>query len=338
MIEQVNNAVKFLAFFVASKVGKTGLADVTVDVYDPAGSLVANGAAASEIGGGLYSYELAANQVSAVGEYPAVFKTADATVDAQHVPSLWVVGRAGLENLDVGINTRLATADFDLSPVTDALGNTEANLTVVIGSAESNLSTVVGSTEANLVVVIGSTEANLAVVIANTEANLALTITDPLDNLVPGAYAAGTAGAALGRIGVAEITAQVPAGSSGLIELMRGDDYLLASGRHIIFTGDSWPDLTSADPIEMTIRRRREAFGTGSDGVLVNVEDVANSRVVGVGNQTVVFELTSTDTAALLPGEATGKYDIQATFTVGNTSEIITLATGIINVTEDQTR
>jgi hypothetical protein len=264
MIEQINNSVKFLAFFTATKTGKTGLADVTVDVYNPAGSEIVTGGTATELGDGLYTYVLAANLVTTVGEYPAVFKTADATVDQKHIPSLWVVGRAGVEYL--------------VAP------------------------------------------------------------TDPLDSPVPGDYASGTAGAALGRVGTAEITASVPAGSSGTLEFMRGDDYLLASGRHFTFTGDSWPDLTSADPIEMTIRRRREAFGTGSDGILLNVEDVANSRIAGIGVQTIVFELTSTDTRNLLPGTGTGKYDIQATFTVGNTSEIITLATGVVNVTEDQTR
>ena len=270
MIEQVNNSVKFLAFFTATKTGKTGLADVTVDVYNPAGSEIVTAGSAAEVGDGLYSYVLAANLVTTVGEYPAVFKTADATVDQKHLPALWVVGRAGVEYLDASIAAAVAA--------------------------------------------------------------------DPLENVVPGSYTGGTAGAALGRIGTAEITAQVPAGSGGTLEFMRGDDYLFDSGRHVVFTGDSWPDLTNADPIEMTIRRRREAFGTGSDGVLVNVEDMANSRVSGVGTQILMFELLSLDTVSLLPGVATGKYDIQATFTVGNTSEIITLATGLVNVSEDQTR
>lgn len=76
-------AYNFFAFYTASKQGKTGLT-VTVDVYGPAGA-EATGAAATEVGGGLYSY---AHTDATDGDYTAVFKTADATVDAQHVPAL----------------------------------------------------------------------------------------------------------------------------------------------------------------------------------------------------------------------------------------------------------
>jgi hypothetical protein len=85
----------------------------------------------------------------------------------------------------------------------------------------------------------------------------------------------------------------------------------------------------------MTVRRRAEAFGTGSDGVLFAVTDKVASRVVGVGTQTVVFELPAASTAALLPGTATGKYDVQAVLSSGS---VITLVTGLVDVTEDQTR
>ena len=99
MIEQTNNALKFRAFYVASKVGKTGLT-VTVDVYNPADTRIVTAAAATEIGGGLYGYSLASGSVTAEGEYIAIFKTADSTVDAQHMAAVWVVGRAGIELLD----------------------------------------------------------------------------------------------------------------------------------------------------------------------------------------------------------------------------------------------
>jgi len=117
MLEQVSTSVKFLAFFTASKTGKTGLT-VTVDLYDPSGSQIVTGGSATAIGGGLYSYVLSTNN-SAEGEYAAIFKTTDSTVDAQHIPSLWVLGRAGVENLDAAVSSR--------STLTAAQVNTEAD-------------------------------------------------------------------------------------------------------------------------------------------------------------------------------------------------------------------
>ncbi len=110
MLEQVSTSVKFLAFFTASKQGKTGLT-VTVDIYDPSGSQIVTGGSATAIGGGLYSYVLSTSN-SSEGEYAAIFKTSDSTVDSQHIPSLWVLGRAGVENLDTATSSRLAGASY----------------------------------------------------------------------------------------------------------------------------------------------------------------------------------------------------------------------------------
>jgi len=110
MLEQVSTSVKFLAFFTASKQGKTGLT-VTIDIYAPSGSQIVTGGSATAIGGGLYSYVLSTSN-TAEGEYAAVFKTSDSTVDSQHIPSLWVLGRAGVENLDAATSTRLASSGY----------------------------------------------------------------------------------------------------------------------------------------------------------------------------------------------------------------------------------
>lgn len=117
MIEQTSTSVKFLAFFTASKQGKTGLT-VTIDLYDPTGTQIVTDGSATAIGGGLYAYTLSTNN-SAEGEYAAIFKTTDSTVDAQHIPSLWVLGRAGVENLDASVSSR--------STLTAAQVNTEAD-------------------------------------------------------------------------------------------------------------------------------------------------------------------------------------------------------------------
>lgn len=116
MIEQVGVGIAFYAFFEASKVGKTGLT-VTANVYriTEAGvsTQVVTGGAATEIGDGVYRYGLSAASVTAAGEYIAVFKTADSTVDAQHLPAIWTVGHANIEHLDAAVSSRNAVAPLD---------------------------------------------------------------------------------------------------------------------------------------------------------------------------------------------------------------------------------
>jgi hypothetical protein len=118
MLEQVSTSVKFLAFFTASKTGKTGLT-VTVDIYNPSGTQIVTAGSATAVGGGLYSYTLSSNN-SSEGEYAAIFKTTDSTVDSQHIPSLWVLGRAGVENLDATISNRSTLTTGDLPSVPSA--------------------------------------------------------------------------------------------------------------------------------------------------------------------------------------------------------------------------
>ena len=125
MLEQVSTSVKFVAFYTASKTGKTGLT-VTVDLYDPSGTQIVTGGSATAIGGGLYAYTLSTHN-SAEGEYAAIFKTSDTTVDSQHIPSLWVLGRAGVENLDATVSSRLAP-NGTLATVTN-LTNAPASVT-----------------------------------------------------------------------------------------------------------------------------------------------------------------------------------------------------------------
>jgi hypothetical protein len=138
MLEQVSTSVKFLAFYTASKQGKTGLT-VTIDIYNPSGTQIVTAGSATALGGGLYAYTLSTDN-SAEGEYAAIFKTTDSTVDAQHIPSLWVLGRAGVENLDAATSSRLpsssytAPANSDISAIkskTDALPSDPADQSLV---------------------------------------------------------------------------------------------------------------------------------------------------------------------------------------------------------------
>ena len=109
MIQQLNQPITFEAFYVAAQVGKTGLT-VTVDVYQPDGTQIVTAAAATPTGGGLYRYPLA--NPAYTGGYRAIFHTTDTTVDQRDIPSLWEVGVAGVQNLDVLASTRLAASAY----------------------------------------------------------------------------------------------------------------------------------------------------------------------------------------------------------------------------------
>ena len=139
MLEQVSTSVKFLAFFTASKTGKTGLT-VTIDIYDPSGSQIVTGGSATAIGGGLYSYTLSTNN-SAEGEYAAIFKTTDATVDSQHIPSLWVLGRAGVENLDATVSSRSTLTAAQVNSEADSALSDVGLTTTITGRIDQAIST-----------------------------------------------------------------------------------------------------------------------------------------------------------------------------------------------------
>jgi hypothetical protein len=354
MLEQTGNAITFYAQFIVSGAAGTGLT-ITCTVYKGSdGTAIVTAQSATEIGGGVYKYTLASGSVPAEDDLVAVFNEAAATADQTDVPSMWSVGKAGIENLDASIQT----ADTAIDSAVTAIGAldtkhdaTDAALAVVDGNVddvETLLNTVDGKVDLQATAVAlaaldtkhDATDVALAVVDGNVDdietAVAAIPTTDPLLAAVPGSYAQNTAGWALGQIGSAVITVTTPLAVDGsTLSLVRGDDYLVAEGRALTFTSTGWEDLTSADPIELTIRRRAEAFGSGSDPVIFTVEDHVASRSVGGATQSITFEFPAASTNNLLPGTSTGKYDIQATLASG---AIVTLLTGVVSVTEDQTR
>ncbi|HYG98878.1 MAG TPA: hypothetical protein VD837_07075 [Terriglobales bacterium] len=90
MIEQIGNPLTFYAHFTRNKLGATEL-DVTADVYNPDNEHVATAEDATELADGWYSFTLSAELNDVKGGYRCTFKTADDTVDQQHIPSLWHV-------------------------------------------------------------------------------------------------------------------------------------------------------------------------------------------------------------------------------------------------------
>lgn len=124
MIEQIGKSITFDAFYEDTDgAGVTGLT-VTVDVYNPAGTEVVTGGSATEVGDGLYTYTLGSGSVLTAGRYRAVFKTASASVVAQHRPSAWTVGATWVENLDDAITDIAGLVWSYLKAAVAALGTT----------------------------------------------------------------------------------------------------------------------------------------------------------------------------------------------------------------------
>ena len=137
---------------------------------------------------------------------------------------------------------------------------------------------------------------------------------DPLTNPVPGSYATGSAGAALGRIGSNVVTVVSPVATDGDISLYYGDDYYTVDAQSLSFTGTNWPVITGG-----TVSLRVQ----GSTGV------VAIAGTVTSGSACIV-EVTQANTYSI--GVGVWPYDLEATLT---NSHVRTLQSGLCTVTQD---
>ena len=302
MLEQIGNTLTFYAFYTASKVGKTGLT-VTVNVRRGTTSVVTGGSA-TEIGDGLYAYTLASGSVTAENEYTAVFKTSDTSVDQQDIPALWAVGRAGIEDLDAAISTRLASSSYSAPP------NAASVADAIWDEAISGHLTV------------GSTGAQL---------NAAGASGDPwATDLTIGGYSGDQAGKYLSdaRNKTQLITAENVAFTNptnpitGDLAIVRGDDYTAATGRALPeWSSDDWTpfDLTTAQSVTFKARTRY------SESAFEQVATVLSATQVRV-------EFTSAQTGAFAAGRDVYSFDLEAVLAGG---EIVTLAQGMISVIED---
>jgi len=140
-LENTGVALTFYAFYVASKQGVTSLT-VTVDVWrvntSASPTQIVTAGSATEVGGGLYLYQLASASVTVEGEYVAIFKTASTTPDQQHIPAIWVVSKAGTEYLDASVASRLPTASYTAPSSVTSL---QADVTTILGRTDVATST-----------------------------------------------------------------------------------------------------------------------------------------------------------------------------------------------------
>ncbi len=216
-IQQMSNPLRFSAFFTdSSGVGRTGLT-VMVDVYRDDVQIVTNGAAAA-IGGGLYSYTLAAANTGAPGQYIAMFKTTDTTVAQRHLAAVWTVGTGWVGLLDAAVSTRLAASAYTAPPGASAIADAVWDEPIAGALTDSTRAALVAAGAAG----------------------------DPLASPVPGAYPPGTAGAQIARIGSAQVGVSSPVAVTGRVTLHQGKDYHAADGTALAWTIASPIDLTGA--------------------------------------------------------------------------------------------
>jgi hypothetical protein len=130
---------------------------------------------------------------------------------------------------------------------------------------------------------------------------------------LPGAYASGTAGASVGRIGVGLVTIQSPISVTGDVTIVSGDDYLNADGRALSWSSGTWPNLTGAT-VTLTVR------GPSRNVLLTKTGAVPTSN-------SVRFDLTKTDTAL-----AAGTYPFVVAAALATSSDEVTLVNGACTV------
>jgi hypothetical protein len=322
MLEQTSKTILFYAFYTASQTGKTGLT-VTIDVYNPAGSLVVTGGSATALGGGLYYYSLSSGSTASAGNYLAIFKTTDTTVDQKHIPALWVIGETWVQNVDTTVSSRNSGAVDILQSAADKVWSTTARaLTDKAGFSLSAAGVqAVWDALTSALTTAGSVGKRIADFLdaAISSRLAASSYSDPLTSLVPGSYAGGTAGAALGRIGSGQVTTVSVVAQNGDISVIKADDYYATDARSYDFIDVSaaWPVLTAA-----TITFYIYLADTNT-----TVLSKAGSIIVATGaNKQVRVELTTSDTAKLNQfGMNIYKHSIKATLASGH---IITLLEG----------
>lgn len=119
--------------------------------------------------------------------------------------------------------------------------------------------------------------------------------------------------------GGGRVTVFTPVAEDLEVTLVRGDDYNADDDRALRWTG-AWPDLTNAEGVTFTARRR-----AGGDTF------TATGEITGA--QEVQVELVAADTEDLRTG--TYSYDVEAILESGNK---VTLAMGRLILYPDETR
>lgn len=213
---------------------------------------------------------------------------------------------AALDRLDVAVSTRAdpaqvaATRDAVLAGV-DAARDVLLAAVAAVAAGELTVAEVAAAVWDALAVDHGVAGSMAELVEASGSA------ADPLLKQVPSGYAAGTAGAALGRLFAGPIRLVTPLTASGDIAFVSGDAYLAVDSRQIDMRrveGESWPtDLGAGWALSLVAYDARG--GAQADGATVTP-----TVPTGAG-QAVRVELPSATTAQMRG--TSWRYAVEAT-------------------------
>lgn len=323
MLTKQGVALTFYAMFIASKVGKTSLT-VTVDVFEAtSGTPIVSGGSATELAGGLYYYTLSSGSVDASGAYIAVFKTADTSVDQQHIPAIWVTDTE-LKNLDAAVSSRSTVTTAQVNAEVDTALADAGVTTTVTGRIDAAVSSRLAAadyaaapTAADVADAVWDEASADHVAVGSTGAALAAAggAGDPWSVSTGTDYASDTFGGHVKSITAGAVTIVSPVATDGTaVSIVRGDDYLNADNRALTFSSDDWPTLTGG---AVALKVRYSGQATSYAGT-----------VTGAG--ACYVELTDTQTAAMKPGQY--DYDLEATLAGGS---VVTLVQGKLIVSPD---
>jgi hypothetical protein len=337
--------------------GATGLSNASsgliiatiTDVEAATTAYTASGSTIQSIGTlGSYSAPPANNcrfaQVDAAN-HPGIYELqlANARYAVSSAKSLLVsiTGVSGVADCDVVIPL-LSANPYDgvrggLSALPNSACASNASL-ITAGTGTAQLSTASGavsvggysSGEDPATLVLGATASSWASTgTIGQKINAAGAAADPLTNQVPGNYASGSAGAALGRIGTASINVVSPVAVGGALTIYFGDDYLTTNNRALSWTDTAgvWPNLTGA-----TIYFAVNADDLITTGTCINP---------GASQQNIVVQLTSAQTqtfaqnAAGVPPLPPAKYPYSLVAVLSG-GQRVTLAASTITINPSQ--
>jgi len=233
----------------------TGLT-VTVNVYritrsSGASSQIVTAGSATALGDGVYLYAIGSADLQ-IYDYLAAFKTTG-DVDKKTVwavyPPLANAYATELARLDATISSRNAVAPLDSTATQAAAAAALTAYDAATGADVAGISVPSAATVADAVwdeALAGHSTAGTA----GQALSASGSASDPLLNTVPGSYASGTAGHALGRIANGQLTVVQPVLDDGFFRIVPGRDYLAADGLAFTFTNTSWPTLADGTTVE----------------------------------------------------------------------------------------
>jgi hypothetical protein len=243
--------VKMVALvqYIASKAGATGLT-VTCDVdeYNIDAATVNNAFLTAQsmtaVRNGIYRLFFDGDDTKL---YTATAKTADSSVDQQHIAAV-IVRLDRVNNADVLTSTRNATTPPTAASVADAIWDEALSGHATAGSSGATLSAAGSSA-------------------------------DPLLNAVPGSYASGTAGAALGKVAaISSAALYSPAVRSNEFTLANAIQGALRPTQLITWlTGDGVALVLTGATITGVIRNRTNNVARAVAGTLAVTDGAAGT-------------------------------------------------------------